>query len=86
MRLVLFFEGYVKVRIGDKYGYIDKIGKVVIDIKYDNIYGFPDDLIVVKKDGKYGCMDKSEKVVIPLIYDDIYTLTDGLLEVHKDKK
>ena len=51
----------------DKYGYVDKNGKVVVDYQYDdateqNEYGYA----AVQKDGKWGAInEKGEEIVAP---------------------
>ena len=55
---------------GDKYGFVDKDGKVVVDYKYDevgnqNALGYA----AVKKDGKWGAIDSKGQVVQEPIYD-----------------
>ncbi len=51
----------------NKYGYLDKNGKVVVDYKYDdakeqNEYGY----CAVQKDGKWGAVnEKGEEIVVP---------------------
>lgn len=53
-----FSEGLARVSIGKKenerYGFIDKTGKVVIDLIYENCEKFFNGLAKVKKDGKSG--------------------------------
>ena len=54
----------------DKYGYVDKNGKTVVEYIYDdaqeiNQYGYA----AVKKDGKWGAIDKEGKVVCECIYE-----------------
>lgn len=60
----------------DKYGYIDKDGKVVVDYIYEealdqNQYGFA----AIKKDGLWGAIDANGKVVV----DTKYNLDNNLL-------
>ncbi len=55
---------------GDKYGYVDKNGTVVVDYIYDdateeNIYGFA----AVNINGKWGAIDSSGNVIIQPVYD-----------------
>ena len=55
---------------GDKYGFVDKSGNVVVDYKYDkayefNIYGFA----AVQKDGKWGAIDEQGQEVVGPIYE-----------------
>ena len=49
-----YYEGLAKVKLNDKYGFIDKTGKEVIPIKYDNAYSFSKiSLALVKLEGKW---------------------------------
>ncbi len=62
-----------------KCGFIDKTGKAVIPIIYDDIMNlkegefffeyFKDGLAIVKKDGKYGAVDRTGQIIIPAQYD-----------------
>ncbi|MDR7855952.1 WG repeat-containing protein [Tissierella sp.] len=70
----------------DKYGFIDKSGKLIIPLIYDSANSFSEGLALVKKDGKYGYIDKTGEVVIPLIYDDAQVFSQGSAWVKKDDK
>ena len=49
----------IPYRKGDKWGYIDKKGKIVIPIQYDDAWPFSDNgLARVKVNGKWGYIDK----------------------------
>ena len=62
-----------------KCGFIDKTGKAVIPIIYDDIMNlkegeflfeyFKYGLAIVKKDGKYGAVDRTGQIIIPAQYD-----------------
>ena len=56
-------EKLYKIRVNDKNGFIDKIGKVVIEPKYPDAESFSEGLARVLKD-KFGFIDKTGKVVI----------------------
>lgn len=54
----------------DKYGFVDKDGKEVVECTYDdaktqNAYGYA----AVQKDGKWGAIDETGKVVVEPTYD-----------------
>ena len=70
-----YYEGLAKVKLNDKYGFIDKTGKEVIPIKYDDAYSFSEGLALVKLNNKYGFIDKTGKEVIPIKYDDAYSFS-----------
>lgn len=46
-------EGLAGVKKYDKYGFIDKTGKLIIPLQYDDIYPFFNELAVFKKDNKW---------------------------------
>ena len=58
-----FSEGLAAVKLGNKWGFINNKGKVVIPIKYDDIESFSKGLAFVRKDGKDGYVDKKGKFV-----------------------
>ncbi len=67
-----FHEGLAQLWVhengGQKAGYIDKTGKVVIPAEYDSVGEFSEGLAAVEKDGKFGVIDKTGKTVIPFQY------------------
>ena len=60
----LFSEGLAHVWIGDKEGYIDKTGKMVIESQGDWAWEFSEGLACVAIDGKWGYIDKTGKMMI----------------------
>lgn len=67
-----FHEGLAQLWVhgsgGQKAGYIDKTGKVVIPAEYDSAGEFSEGLADAEKDGKWGFIDKTGKTVIPFQY------------------
>ncbi|HPF56020.1 MAG TPA: WG repeat-containing protein, partial [Clostridiales bacterium] len=88
-----FSDGLAAVCINDKWGYIDKTGKVVVPIKYgfvgssyslydgDQDGDFSCGLAMVRMNGKYGYIDKTGKEVVPLKYDNEYKFCEGMAAV-----
>lgn len=65
-----FFNGLAVIKTNDKWGYINKQGKVIIQPKFEDAYNFGlDGLAGVKLNNKYGFIDKNGKFVIPPIFD-----------------
>ena len=78
-----FHDGMAWVRKGDKYGYINESGKLVIPMIFEAAYNdmgyyiggfypmsnFAEGLAAVSIDGKGGFIDKTGELVIPAIYD-----------------
>ncbi|MBP5189602.1 MAG: WG repeat-containing protein [Bacteroidales bacterium] len=85
-----FNDGYAMVSNNGKYGIINKKGKIILPIEYDNSgyrsmeYIFSENLAMIEKDGKYGFVNKSGKIVIPLIYSSAQHCTEGLIPVRKN--
>ncbi|VAX27313.1 hypothetical protein MNBD_NITROSPINAE05-1225 [hydrothermal vent metagenome] len=76
-----FHEGLAAVRIGDKYGYIDKDGRVVIKPRFDYAQIFSEGLarIVMKK--RSGYIDKTGKTLIQPRFHKGFKFSDGLARV-----
>ena len=54
----IFGKGLARVRKDDKYGFVNKQGKVVIPLKYDYVGYFSKGLVNVKKDGEWRVVNK----------------------------
>lgn len=84
-----FSDGYAMVGNAKKYGIINRKGKTILPIEYDNSgyrsmeYVFSENLAMVEKDGKYGFVDKRGNIVIPLKYSSAQHCTEGLIPVCK---
>jgi len=76
-----------KVKINNKWGFINKSGKEIIPVKYNSIYDFSDGLALAIINDKWGFIDKTGKEIIPLKYDRaLLYFTEGLTGVAiKDK-
>ena len=80
-----YYEGLAKVSLNGKYGFIDKTGKEVTPIKYDDAW-FSEGLAQVKINGKWGFIDKTGKEVIPIKYDNASLFLEGLAIVELNGK
>ncbi|MGH7823627.1 MAG: WG repeat-containing protein [Candidatus Binatia bacterium] len=58
-----------EVKLGNKWGYIDKTGKYVIDLQFDYAGAFREGLAVVLVDGKEGYIDRAGRFVIKPQFD-----------------
>ena len=77
-----FENSLVNVKIGNKYGYINRKGKIVIPIKYEDAMAFSKGLACAKIDDKFGIIDTVGNVVLPFIYwNAIYFSSNGIAKV-----
>jgi hypothetical protein len=65
-----FSEGLARVRLGDKWGYIDKTGKEVIPLQYTGATSFSDGVawVILPYSDKWGLIDKQGNQVLPFEY------------------
>ena len=82
----IFSEGLARVLLNNKLGFIDKTGKEVIPIKYDDASSFSEGLASVSLNYKYGFIDKTGKEVIPIKYDYAEGFSEGLAQVKLNNK
>jgi hypothetical protein len=75
------FEGnYAKVSKGQKYGVIDRLGKIIISIQHQGL-GKVSGLIACQKAGKWGFIDLTNKFVLQPTYDAATSFVNGLAQV-----
>lgn len=85
----LFEEGYTVVYVDsgqkdsagssiNKYGYIDRNGKIAIEPIYDMAGNFKEGLGVVTLNNKYGAIDTTGRVVVPIEFEYIMLFSEGL--------
>jgi hypothetical protein len=58
-----FSGGLARVSNGDKWGYIDRDGNLVIEMKFDDAESFHNGIARVEIDDKYGYIDKTGSYV-----------------------
>ena len=83
-----FVNGIAIVQKEDKWGFINKDNRKLLDFKYDAIQ-FLDNtneriLRLYINHSKYGLIDTMGRAVISVIYDDVGELSEGLIPVEKN--
>lgn len=67
----------VRVRKGDKWGYVNRYGVQKVPMIYDDAWGFSLGLAPVRKGNLLGFIDTTGKAVIPIEYDDVWSFEDN---------
>ena len=73
-----FADGRAAVKVGDKYGYIDKTGTVVIPATFDRAMKFSERLAAARLDKHYGYIDPAGKWAISPRFAWVRPFTGGL--------
>jgi hypothetical protein len=81
-----FHKGLAAVKQNEKYGFIDKTGKVVISPQFDDLGSFTKGLAAVEQNGKGGYIDKKGKIVISPQFDYLDSFTKGLAMFEQNGK
>ena len=83
----IFHEGLAVVMNEDlKYGYINRLGKLIIPCRWKNAKDFSEGLAGVQKGGwseTWGFIDKTGELVIPFKWGEIKNFSEGLAGVQK---
>jgi hypothetical protein len=75
-------SGLFPVIVGDKWGYIDKTGKVAIKPQFGGTDQFSEGLAAVEVGDTWGYIDKTGKIVINPQFDYANQFSDGLAAVY----
>ena len=69
-----------------RWGYVNNLGKFVLEPQYENAQPFADFLAAVKKDGKWGYINGEGKFVIEPRFEDAYLFSDQTAAVKENGK
>ncbi len=74
-------EGLARVQLGNKYGFIDRSGQMVINPQFGFAESFSEGLARVQLGNKYGFIDRSGQMVINPQFDSAGSFSEGLAAV-----
>lgn len=72
------------VQLNGKWGFIDRYGKEVVPLKYQDVggnFGFNEGLAAVEQNNKWGYVDKTGREVIPPQYEEAHAFIKGKAKV-----
>lgn len=79
-------EERVGVKINNKYGFIDRNGRLRIANRYEGIGSFSESMAAIKIRGRWGFIDKEEELRVQCIYDEVQDFRKGTAPVKRDSK
>ncbi len=77
---------YLGVKIENKYGFVDTLGRLRIANRYDSITHFESNMAAIKLMGHWGYINRSESLVVQPHFEKAFPFTEGLAVVRKDGK
>lgn len=85
-----FSDGVAAVKVQDKWGFIDKKGKIVIEPMWDGATFFKDGFAMVMRRSKsetlgFGVINRQGKPVIEPTYRQVFVLWKGVIVASKDE-
>lgn len=81
-----FCNGLARVKFGEKWGFVNNLGNIVVNFDYEDARDFKDGFARVKKNGRWGFIDISGKIVIPFKYENACPFNEGLAGVQQNGK
>ena len=75
-----------KVRIGNKYGFIDQNKRETIECKWDSISDFYQGYASVTLNRKFGVITSHGNIIVPVLYDMITRITNSFYSVKQNNK
>lgn len=76
----------IAVSINDKWGITNLLGETDLNLEYESLFIYMNDLYCAKKNNKYGYIDDNKNIIIPFIYDDAEVFVNGIAKVVKGDK
>lgn len=81
-----FSEGLAAVQVGERWGYIDRMGRMVIKPRFQEASYFAEGLASIKSGDRWGYIDRTGKVVISPRFQESKGFSEGFAAVKFDDK
>lgn len=80
------FENEIAVVKKDKFGFIDREGKTVLEARYDSIYRISTNKFMVVHNNLYGLADENGKILIDPRFESLEDLGNGFVIISRENK
>ena len=85
-KIFAYKEGYAKVLVDGKYGFIDPHGNIYISMQYSDAGYVSNGMIPIKINGKWGFVNTDEKLSVQPYYDQVWPFHKGAAIVYLNGK
>jgi len=75
----LFFYGFAIMQVGEGWGLVNHNGYDLLEPKFDELYIYNEDVVIVGKDGFYGLFFPNENILTDIKYTDFELKEDYIL-------
>ena len=79
-------DGFLGVKINNKFGFVDELGRLRIANRYDSIRHFQANMAAVKLLGRWGYIDKGEHLIVQPHFEQAFPFRGKLALVKKNGK
>ena len=76
-----FSEGFAVISQNNKYGYIDREGKIATDVIFDYASSFNEGIILVRKNNKWYMLNKNFNIISKLKCEELRNFNNGLAAI-----
>jgi hypothetical protein len=76
-----FYEGMIKIKVDDLFGFADFKGKTIVPAEYDQAYSYKEGIGYASKNGEWYFFDKQGKLVFKTKYEPVGRYFEGLIQV-----
>ncbi len=80
-----FYDGFAKVELDEKTGFVNEDGEEVVPCKYDNAWNFSEGFACVETEDLWGFVNENGEEVIPCKYNDANSFSEGLASVQTEE-
>ncbi|MEO7523521.1 MAG: PKD domain-containing protein, partial [Ferruginibacter sp.] len=81
-----YVNGYARVLSNDKFSFIDKTGRPISSVEFEDARNFVNNFAAVKKNSKWGFINEVGRVVVPCEYEIVYDFKEPVTAVFKNAK
>src|SRR5574344_1970326 len=81
-----FSDGFARVKLENKWNFINKEGKIIFKQWFDNVDNFLDGFARVKLENKWNFINKEGKIIFKQWFDNVDNFSDGFARVKLENK
>ncbi|NLR95004.1 WG repeat-containing protein [Flammeovirga agarivorans] len=77
-------EGFTEVKMRDKYGFMDYLGRMRLTIQYEAVKHFSEGVAPFQLNNKWGFIDKEDRIYLQPRYEELFPLINNMSKAKKN--